>query len=190
MLLYDVPDDHLAALTKITDQSIKLDNIEGNLAPILNNIQCKDLFILNMEIEKKYFDEVTMKTKTCNVHLTNLKGDLLPAFKALNVQKLVLKDISINTPVTKQLLKMLNCNVKELEMNSGVSFNPSILFNYSGEGACKSMIFRGNTKSEYYEEADSWFSEIGWSHESGSNYSKFERLESFHRSNQFHFAVY
>ena len=94
--MYDVPDDHLAALTKITDQSIKLDNIEGNLAPILNNIQCKDLFILNMEIEKKYFSEVTMKTKTCNVHLTNLKGDLLPAFKALNVQRLVLKDISID----------------------------------------------------------------------------------------------
>ena len=71
---------------------------------------------------------------------------------------------------------MLNYNVEDLEMNSGVSFNPSILFKYSGKGTCKSMIFRGNTDSKYYEEAEKWVSYGHWMLQANSHYSKLERL--------------
>ena len=153
---------NISSLASGVRQKVELSNVTGDVATLLSSLNCRQLWMTNMELEPNQAATLSCSGVRGMVVLKNVTGDVAPLLSSLNCTKLRISNMELDQAATRSLVQWLQHGVKRLVLWDGVRLDIQSLVEYDGRGECNEVGCWGDTADTYREEMKTWAGRINW----------------------------
>jgi len=163
-----IPPDSLASLATRVSGGVCINNVTGDLTPIVENITSVSYMNLrNIDISGIPPDSLaSLATRVSGtVIINNVTGDLTPIVGNIKCDRLYIPNQSLSKEVTQCLVTAMRDNIKKVVLGVDgdvIINNLELITQYDGRGRCGEVGCCGDTGRRYGQQLETWAHTVGW----------------------------
>ena len=161
--------EDMLSLFRVVSYRVMLDNVTGDIGPLLYSLTCDGLQMFGMELDQAATCSMVSKL----VEISHITGDIAPLLSSLSCSWLKISGMELDQAATSGLVVALQHGVKKLELGcyGPVRLHIQTLMEYDGRGRCGEVEWRcSDTVNTYRKEIMTWADRINWSVTDKSEY--------------------